>query len=75
MCLSHYDANGKFVAPAGMMACCIKKGLSEKEVRVEITNTNGTAKATVTTSEKGNVNTQVFEGSLAEVKAKVEALK
>ena len=75
MCMSHYDANGKFVAPKGMKACCANKGMSEKEVKVEITNTKGMAKATVTTSENGNVNTQVFEGSLAEVKAKVEALK
>ena len=38
-------------------------------------NTNGKLKATVTTSEKGNVKVQVFEGSLEEVKTKVEALK
>jgi K(+)-stimulated pyrophosphate-energized sodium pump len=36
---------------------------------------NGKAKATVTTSKDGNVNVQVFEGSLEDVKAKVEALK
>ena len=40
-----------------------------------MTNENRKAKATVTTSEKGKENTQVFEGSLEEVKAKVEALK
>ena len=40
-----------------------------------MTNENGNAKATVTTSEKGNVDVQVFEGSLEDVKAKVEALK
>ncbi len=38
-------------------------------------NENGKAKATVTTSENGNVKGQVFEGSLEEVKTKVEALK
>jgi K(+)-stimulated pyrophosphate-energized sodium pump len=76
MCLSHYDANGKFVAPAckeGEGKSCCAKG--EKNVKVELTNENGKAKATVTTTEKGNVNTQTFEGSLEDVKAKVEALK
>ena len=76
-CLSHYDANGKFVAPACKegegKSCCADK--DEKNIKVEMTNENGKAKATVTTTEKGNVNKQVFEGSLEEVKAKVEALK
>jgi len=75
MCMSHYDANGKFIAAEGEKACCAKKGMNDKNIKVEIINTNGKAKATVTTSEKGNVNVQVFEGSLEEVKAKVEALK
>jgi K(+)-stimulated pyrophosphate-energized sodium pump len=44
-------------------------------IKVEVTNKNGIAKATVITSEKENTNIQVFEGSLEEVKAKVEALK
>ena len=56
-------------------ACCAKKATTEKNIKVEITNTNGKAKATVTTSENGAAQTQVFEGSLEEVKAKVEALK
>ena len=56
------------------MECCAKKG-DAKMVKVEVTNTNGKAKATVITSEKGNTNVQEFEGSLEEVKAKVEALK
>ncbi len=75
MCMSHYDANGKFIGVVGEKACCAKKGMNDKNIKVEIINTNGKAKATVTTSEKGNVNVQVFEGSLEEVKAKVEALK
>jgi K(+)-stimulated pyrophosphate-energized sodium pump len=74
MCLSHYDKDGKFVAPKGK-ACCAKKGQIKKEVQVQIMNKDGKAKATVTTSENGNENVQVFEGSLEEVKAKVEALK
>ena len=74
MCLSHYDKDGKFVAPKEEMECCAKKS-DAKMVKVEVTNTNGKAKATVITSEKGNTNIQEFEGSLEEVKAKVEALK
>ena len=76
MCMSHYDANGKFVAPTPEKACCTKKGMVEKNVKVEIIKTeDGKAKATVTTSENGKANTQVFEGSLEEVKAQVEPLK
>ncbi|MSP85383.1 MAG: sodium-translocating pyrophosphatase, partial [Flavobacteriaceae bacterium] len=74
MCLAHYDANGKFLGSEEKMECCVEKETS-KTVKVEVTNTNGKAKATVTTSEKGTENTKVFEGSLEEVKAKVEALK
>jgi K(+)-stimulated pyrophosphate-energized sodium pump len=74
MCLSHYDADGKFIVSDEKMECCADKDAA-KMVKVEVTNTNGKAKATVITSEKGNTNVQVFEGSLQEVKAKVEALK
>jgi len=74
VCLSHYGADGKFIAPKeGEKSCCAEDGA--KNVKVEIKNENGKAKATVTTSEKGNVNVQIFEGSLEQVKAKVEALK
>ena len=75
MCLSHYDANGKFIATEEKKGCCAKKATTEKNTKVEITNTDGKAKATVTTSENGAAQTQVFEESLEEVKAKVEALK
>jgi len=74
MCMSHYDANGKFVASEGMDACCAKKATADKTVKVEMIKTDGNAKAIVTTSENGTENTQVFEGSLEEVKAKVDAL-
>jgi K(+)-stimulated pyrophosphate-energized sodium pump len=63
MCMAHYDADGKFIAPA------------DKNAKVEIKNTNGKAKATVTTTADGKSETQTFEGSLEEVKAKVEGLK
>jgi K(+)-stimulated pyrophosphate-energized sodium pump len=75
MCLSHYDANGKFVAQkeGTDKSCCVEKG--DKNVNVTITNDNGKAKATVITTEKGKATTQVFEGSLKDVKAKVEAME
>jgi K(+)-stimulated pyrophosphate-energized sodium pump len=73
MCMSHYDANGKFIGKEGEKSCCSKD--ADKKVKVEITNTNGKAKATVTTSINKSVNVQTFEGSLEDVKAKVEALK
>ncbi|MNR49499.1 hypothetical protein D3C85_1688810 [compost metagenome] len=74
MCMSHYDKDGKFKSKEGK-SCCAKKEQVKKEVRVQIMNKDGKAKATVTTSENGEENVQVFEGSLEEVKAKVEALK
>ncbi len=73
ICMSHYDANGKFIEKEGEKSCCAKD--ADKKVKVEITNTNGKAKATVTTSINKSVNVQTFEGSLEDVKAKVEALK
>jgi K(+)-stimulated pyrophosphate-energized sodium pump len=78
MCLSHYDADGKFVAPAKKDCCAKKEGAMptmDKNVRVEIINKDGKAKATVTTTVNGKAATQTFEGTEAEVKAKVDALK
>ena len=74
MCLSHYDKDGKFVAPKVEMECCSKKS-EMKTVNVQISDENGKAKATVITTDNGNKNVQVFEGSLEEVKAKVEKMK
>jgi molybdate transport system substrate-binding protein len=46
----------------------------EKNVKVVLINEKGNAKATVITNEKGKSTTQVFEGSMDDVKAKVEAV-
>ena len=78
-CLSHYDADGKFIAEK-KDDCCAKKdamapSAAEKNVKVVITNTNGKAKATVTTTVGGTSTSETFEGTEAEVKSKVEALK
>jgi K(+)-stimulated pyrophosphate-energized sodium pump len=81
MCMSHYDVNGKYIANkktnsyAKKTDCFDTSKYEKKQVKVEIKNTDGKAKAIVTTSDKGKENVQVFEGSLDEVKAKVEALK
>ena len=87
-CLSHYDANGNFIKKTSCVDmtaekkddCCAKKGegakaTMDKNVKVVITNTNGKAKATVTTTVNGTSATESFEGTEAEVKAKVDALK
>jgi K(+)-stimulated pyrophosphate-energized sodium pump len=75
ICLSHYGADGKFIASNPAKSCCAKKETTDKTVKIEITNSNNKAKATVTTSQNGANQMEVFEGSLEEVKAKIEALK
>jgi K(+)-stimulated pyrophosphate-energized sodium pump len=46
-----------------------------KEVRIEKTSENGKVTATVTTNINGTTNSQTFEGTEEEVKAKIDALK
>jgi K(+)-stimulated pyrophosphate-energized sodium pump len=75
ICMSHYGADGKFIASNPAKSCCAKKETTDKTVKIEITNSNNKAKATVTTSQNGANQMEVFEGSLEEVKAKIEALK
>ena len=76
MCMSHYDTNGKYIANHEQKACCNGKEIvGKKNTKVELINTDGRAKATVTTSVSGTENVQVFEGSLEEVKSKVEAIQ
>jgi K(+)-stimulated pyrophosphate-energized sodium pump len=62
------------------MACEHMKGVSmahdvTKQVTIEKTNVNGAVAATITTTVNGKVETQVFEGTDAEVQAKIDALK
>jgi K(+)-stimulated pyrophosphate-energized sodium pump len=61
------------------MACEHMKGVAmahdvTKQVTIEKTN-NGAVAATITTTANGKVETQVFEGTDAEVQAKIDALK
>ncbi len=74
-CMSHYDANGNFIKKTSCVDMTTSSKTLSKDVRVEITNTNGKAKATVTTNVNGTSATQTFEGTEAEVKAKIDALK
>jgi K(+)-stimulated pyrophosphate-energized sodium pump len=46
-----------------------------KKVTIEKTNVNGAVVATITTDINGKVETQVFEGTDAEVQSKIDALK
>ncbi|MEZ7504115.1 sodium-translocating pyrophosphatase [Flavobacterium sp. Arc2] len=46
-----------------------------KEVTIEKTNVNGAVVGTITTTVNGKVQTQVFEGTDAEVQAKIDLLK
>jgi K(+)-stimulated pyrophosphate-energized sodium pump len=66
MCIAQSDANGNNIA---------KEEKAKKLVNVQMINKNGKFKATVTVSENGKQTIQVFEGTEAEVKAKVESLK
>jgi len=78
MCLSHYDASGKFIA-GNMKSCCAEGGKVEakinKEVRIETTNTNGEWEAIVTTTENNKVNTKIIEGTEAHVKAELDKFR
>ena len=75
ICLSQYDKNVKFVSQEAMECCKMDTAKLSKDVRVEITNTNGKAKATIVTTVDGKPTTQTFEGTEAEVRAKVDAVK
>ncbi|RTY92474.1 sodium-translocating pyrophosphatase [Flavobacterium sp. GT3R68] len=70
MCLSHYDADGKFIAGQAMKTEVSKRVVIESEK-----DNSGKVKATVTTTINGQADIQKFEGTADEVKAKVDALK
>ncbi|MES2812559.1 MAG: sodium-translocating pyrophosphatase [Bacteroidota bacterium] len=85
MCLSHYGADGKFAKKADCkMACCAAptadvKMEIKKEISIKKEVSNGKVKATVTTTmingDKTAEAVEVFEGTEAEVQAKLDALK
>ncbi|SHL49992.1 sodium-translocating pyrophosphatase [Flavobacterium saccharophilum] len=72
-CLAHYDANGKY---ANQRTDCFDTSkYSKKRVEVNLSTTNGVTVGTVTKTENGKTTTEVYEGTEAEVKAKIEAAK
>jgi K(+)-stimulated pyrophosphate-energized sodium pump len=72
-CLAHYDANGKYVHQK--TDCFDTTKYSKKRVEVNLSTVNGVTVGTVTKTENGKTTTEVFEGTEAEVKAKIEAVK
>jgi K(+)-stimulated pyrophosphate-energized sodium pump len=65
-CMAMYDDNGKFKGE-------VKQEVSTKVIMEKLPN--GKTKATVTKSTNGVSSSEVIEGTEAEVKAKVDALK
>ncbi|MGZ9674884.1 sodium-translocating pyrophosphatase [Flavobacterium sp. GNP001] len=70
-CLSMYDAAGKYIGGATKTVSMT----SSKDLRIELSNENGKTKATVTMTENGKTTKQTFEGTDAEVQAKIDSLK
>ena len=69
-CMAMYDADGKFIGEVKQEE--VKQEVSTKVV---MENNDGKVKATVTKSVNGVSTSEVIEGTEAEVKAKVDALK
>jgi len=72
-CLASYDANGKYVHQK--TDCFDTTKYSKNRVEVNLSTINGVTTGTVTKTENGKTNTEVYEGTEAEVKAKIEAAK
>jgi K(+)-stimulated pyrophosphate-energized sodium pump len=72
-CLANYDANGKYLHKK--TDCFDTSKYQEKSVRIEMKMKDGKTVGTVTKSENGKATTETFEGTEAEVKAKIEAAK
>lgn len=70
-CLAHYDTNGKYQKTD----CFDTTKYSKNRVEVNLSTTNGVTVGTVTKTENGKTTTEVYEGTEAEVKAKIEAAK
>jgi K(+)-stimulated pyrophosphate-energized sodium pump len=74
-CLSHYDADGKFVAPKACKeeagkSCCAKESSME-----ELEKGTNHVSATITKTVDGKKVTETIEGTYNEVKAKMDAMK
>ncbi|WP_396145241.1 sodium-translocating pyrophosphatase [Flavobacterium sp.] len=65
-CMAMYDENGKFKGE-------VKENISVKVIMEKVSNDK--VKATVTKTNNGKVTEEIIEGTEAEVKAKVDAIK
>ncbi|MEO8237484.1 MAG: sodium/proton-translocating pyrophosphatase, partial [Flavobacterium sp.] len=72
-CLAHFDAKGKYVHQK--TDCFDTSKYDKNRVEVNLSTVNGVTVGTVTKTENGKTTTEVFEGTEAEVKAKIEAAK
>jgi K(+)-stimulated pyrophosphate-energized sodium pump len=75
-CMSHYDADGKFIA-GSMKACCAAPGMKTESVTVQ-TDMNikdGKGKLSVITTTGDKVDTKVFDGTEADLKAKLDSIR
>jgi K(+)-stimulated pyrophosphate-energized sodium pump len=73
-CLAHYDANGKYVNNQ-RTDCFDTTKYSKNRLEVNLSTVNGVTVGTVTKTVNGKTTTEVYEGTEAEVKAKIEAAK
>ena len=72
-CMANYDANGKYIHQK--TDCFDTSKYSKKQVKVEVKSVNGKTIGTITKAENGKITKEVYEGTEAEVKAKIEAAK
>ncbi|QSB26916.1 sodium-translocating pyrophosphatase [Flavobacterium sp. CLA17] len=72
-CLAHYDANGKYIHQK--TDCFDTTKYEKNRLEVNLSTVNGVTVGTVTKTENGKTTTEVYEGTEAEVKAKIEAAK
>ncbi|MBK0370642.1 sodium-translocating pyrophosphatase [Flavobacterium agrisoli] len=72
-CLANFDDEGNYLHQK--TDCFDVTKYDKKSVRVEVKKENGKTIGTITKSENGKTTTEVFEGTDAEIKAKIEATK
>ncbi len=72
-CLANFDANGKYKYQK--TDCFDTSKYEKKTVNVSISSTDGKTVGKVTKIVNGKTTTEVFEGTEAEVKAKIDAVK
>ena len=72
-CMAHFDAKGKYAHQK--TDCFDVSKYDKKRVEVNLSTTNGVTVGTVTKTENGKTTTEVYEGTEAEVEAKIEAAK